>query len=58
MTLFLYNFIWQILKNFIPMYLRYRFRKGKEEENRIHERYGVSLRKRNYGQVPKEGREE
>ena len=51
MTLFLYNFIWQILKNFIPMYLRYRFRKGKEEENRIHERYGVSLRKRNYGHL-------
>jgi len=51
MTLFLYNFLWQVLKNFVPTYLKYRVRKGKEEENRIHERYGVPIRKRDNGNL-------
>ena len=51
MTLFLYNFLWQVLKNFVPTYLKYRIRKGKEEENRTHERYGVPIRKRDNGNL-------
>ena len=51
MTLFLYNFFWQILKSFVPTYLSYRISKGKEEEERIHERYGVSIRKRPDGHL-------
>ena len=47
MTLLIYNLIWKILKNFIPSYLKLRIKKGKEEQNRINERYGFSLRKRN-----------
>ncbi len=46
MTLYLYNLFWKILKKFIPGYLNYRIKNGKEEETRIHERYGISLRNR------------
>ncbi len=51
MNLLLYNFIWKILKNFIPTYLKSRIKKGKEEINRIHERYGVSIRERKEGNL-------
>ena len=47
MTLLLYNLIWKLLKGFVPNYLNYRVNRGKEEKNRILERYGISPKKRN-----------
>ena len=47
MTLLLYNLIWKLLKSFVPNYLNYRVNRGKEEKNRILERYGISPKKRN-----------
>jgi len=51
MTLFLYNFIWKSLEKIIPYYLRFRIKKGKEDKNRINERYGISSRKRTLGKL-------
>ena len=45
MTLLLYNLIWKLLKSFVPNYLNYRVNRGKEEKNRILERYGISPKK-------------
>ena len=31
MTLFIYNFIWNVLEKIVPYYLKFRINKGKEE---------------------------
>ena len=42
MTLSTYNFLWGILKLFLPSYLARRQKRGKEDKHRLNERYGVS----------------
>ena len=49
MSLFAYNFLWRIIKYFLPNYLAKRTQKGKEDSRRINERYGVSRKKRPNG---------
>ena len=51
MTLFIYNFIWKVLEKIVPYYLKFRINKGKEDKNRINERYGIASRKRNKGRL-------
>ena len=45
MALFIYNLLWKILNNFLPKYLNFRIKIGKEVKNRISERYGFSDKK-------------
>ena len=51
MTLFTYNFLWKILKFFLPSYLLKRQKKGKEDKHRLNERYGISKKLRPDGTV-------
>ena len=46
MTLFLYNLIWKILVRIVPSYLKFRIKSGKEDNNRIKERFGIPSKKR------------
>ena len=46
MTLYTYNFLWGILKLFLPSYLIRRQKKGKEDKYRLNERYGISKKSR------------
>ena len=45
MTLFLYNLIWKILVRIVPSYLKFRIKSGKEDNNRIKERFGIPSKK-------------
>lgn len=45
MSILIYNFLWKILYNFLPNYLNFRIKIGKEIKDRIKERYGVSNKK-------------
>ncbi len=40
--MFFYRLCWSMLALFIPLYLRVRLRKGKEDRERLHERYGLA----------------
>ena len=51
MTLSTYNFLWGIIKFFLPSYLERRQKKGKEDKHRINERYGVSNKPRPNGTI-------
>ena len=51
MTLTTYNFLWGIIKYFLPNYLARRKKNGKEDGHRINERYGVSRKKRPDGTI-------
>jgi len=51
MTLTTYNFLWGIIKCFLPNYLARRKKNGKEDGHRINERYGVSRKKRPDGTI-------
>ena len=51
MTLTTYNFLWGIIKYFLPNYLDRRKKNGKEDGQRINERYGVSRKKRPDGTI-------
>ncbi len=51
MTLSSYNFLWGIIKFFLPSYLEGRQKKGKEDKYRINERYGVSKKIRPKGTI-------
>ncbi len=51
MTLSIYNFLWGIIKLFLPKYLEKRKKKGKEDRNRVNERYGVSKKTRPDGTI-------
>ena len=51
MTLSTYNFLWGILKLFLPSYLLRRQKKGKEDKNRLSERYGISKKLRPDGTI-------
>ncbi|MAK05633.1 MAG: hypothetical protein CMM64_00640, partial [Rhodospirillaceae bacterium] len=51
MTLSTYNFLWRILKLFLPSYLLKRQKKGKEDKNRLSERYGISKKSRPDGAI-------
>ena len=51
MTLTTYNFLWGIINYFLPNYLDRRKNKGKEDNNRINERFGVTTKKRPEGSV-------
>ena len=51
MTLSTYNFLWRILKLFLPNYLVRRQKKGKEDKYRLNERYGISKKLRPDGTI-------
>jgi len=51
MTLTTYNFLWGIIKYFLPNYLARRKKNGKEDGQRINERYGISRKKRPHGTI-------
>jgi 3-deoxy-D-manno-octulosonic-acid transferase len=51
MTLTTYNFLWGIIKYFLPNYLARRKKNGKEDGQRINERYGNSRKKRPNGTI-------
>ena len=51
MTLTTYNFLWGIIKYFLPNYLARRKKNSKEDGHRINERYGVSRKKRPNGTI-------
>ena len=51
MTLFLYNLIWKILVRIVPSYLKFRIKSGKEDNNRIKERFGIPSKKRSEGRL-------
>ena len=51
MTLSTYNFLWSIIKLFLPRYLERRQKKGKEDKYRINERYGISKKLRPDGTI-------
>ena len=51
MTLTTYNFLWGIIKYFLPKYLARRKKNGKEDGQRINERYGISRKKRPHGTI-------
>ena len=51
MTLNIYNFLWGIIKVFLPKYLEGRKKKGKENKHRINERYGISKKIRPNGTI-------
>jgi len=51
MTLSTYNFLWRILKFFLPSYLLKRQKKGKEDKYRLNERYGISKKLRPDGTI-------
>ena len=51
MTLSTYNFLWGIIKFFLPSYLERRQKKGKEDKHRINERFGVSNKLRPNGTI-------
>ena len=45
MSLITYNFLWGIIKYFLPKYLERRQKKGKEDSKRINERFGFREKK-------------
>ncbi|MDA9882208.1 hypothetical protein N9D25_00035 [Alphaproteobacteria bacterium] len=51
MSLTTYNFLWDIIKYFVPQYLARRQKKGKEDSKRINERFGVSRKGRPEGTI-------
>ena len=51
MTLSIYNFLWGILKIFLPSYLERRKKKGKEDKYRLNERYGNTKKLRPDGTI-------
>ena len=51
MSLITYNFLWGIIKHFLPKYLERRQKKGKEDSKRINERFGVSRKERPEGTI-------
>ena len=51
MSLITYNFLWGIIKYFLPKYLERRQKKGKEDSKRINERFGVSRKERPEGTI-------
>ena len=51
MTLTTYNFLWRILKFFLPSYLLKREKQGKEDKYRLNERYGISKKLRPDGTI-------
>ena len=51
MSLTTYNFLWDITKYFLPKYLERRQKKGKEDSQRINERFGVSRKERPEGTI-------
>ena len=51
MSLITYNFLWGIIKYFLPNYLARRQKKGKEDSKRINERFGVSRKERPEGTI-------
>ena len=51
MSLITYNFLWGIIKYFLPKYLERRQKKGKEDSKRINERFGISRKERPEGTI-------
>ena len=51
MSLITYNFLWGIIKHFLPKYLERRQKKGKEDSKRINERFGISRKERPEGTI-------
>jgi len=51
MSLITYNFLWEIIKYFLPKYLERRQKKGKEDSKRINERFGISRKERPEGTI-------